>query len=456
MATTKIWTVKDSLQRVLNYAANPAKTETSGGLAQARHYAENEGKTTLDETAQLVTGLHCRADRAWADMRAVQERFGKTDKTAALHAYQSFAPGEVTPEQCHAIGLELARRVWGGRFQVLVATHLNTDCLHNHFVISSVSYVDGIKYEQRRSQYAELREASDEICRRYKLSVIEQPQGKTPRALYEAERRGEPTRYDQMRNALQQAMRQTSNEQDFARVLLHSGYRWQRDPHRKYVTLQPVDGGQAVRLYRLGAEYDWPAIAARLTANYRRHGPHLYGLHFDPKYNPERRTCYRYHGRVRCKGSLRTAGQKGGLWRLYLYYCYQLGIYPKSAQPRVNWPEIRALWRDTDRMLAELNFVNRHNIKTTAEIVSYRAALAADLQALAAERDHCTRLLRRKDTPPGLVERRTALTQQITALRKEDKTARAVLARVNKTSEHRRLLYEPLSVPRSRHRERER
>ena len=51
--------------------------------------------------------------------------------------------GEVTPEQCHAIGVELARRVWGGRFQVLVATHLNTDCLHNHFVINAVSYVDG-------------------------------------------------------------------------------------------------------------------------------------------------------------------------------------------------------------------------------------------------------------------------------------------------------------------------
>lgn len=60
-----------------------------------------------------------------------------------MHAYQSFQPGEVTPEQCHAIGVELARQVWGGRFQVLVATHMNTHCLHNHFVINAVSYVDG-------------------------------------------------------------------------------------------------------------------------------------------------------------------------------------------------------------------------------------------------------------------------------------------------------------------------
>ena len=86
--------------------------------------------------------------------------------------------------------MELARRVWGSRFQVLVATHQNTNCLHNHFVINSVSYVDGKKYEQRRSQYAELRAASDEICRKYRLSVLEQPGGKASRALYQAERRG--------------------------------------------------------------------------------------------------------------------------------------------------------------------------------------------------------------------------------------------------------------------------
>ena len=169
LATTKIWPVRDSLRRVVDYAANPDKTEYSG-LAQALHYAENDSKTTLQETAQLVSGVHCRPETAWAEMRAVQEQFGKTEGVVAMHAYQSFKPGEVTPEQCHAIGVELARRVWGGRFQVLVATHLNTGCLHNHFVINAVSYVDGKKYEQRRSQYQDLRRISDQLCREYALS----------------------------------------------------------------------------------------------------------------------------------------------------------------------------------------------------------------------------------------------------------------------------------------------
>ena len=179
MAVTKIWTIKDSLQRVLDYAANPDKTEYDA-LARTLHYAENDAKTKLSESAQLVTGIHCRPDHAWEDMRAVQERFGKTDGVVALHAYQSFREGEVTPEQCREIGVALARKVWGKRFQVLVATHMNTDNLHNHFVINSVSYVDGKKYEQRRSQYAEFRAASDKLCREYGLSVVEQPRSKEP------------------------------------------------------------------------------------------------------------------------------------------------------------------------------------------------------------------------------------------------------------------------------------
>lgn len=84
MAVTKIWTIKDSLQRVLDYAANPDKTEYDA-LAQTLHYAENDAKTKLNESAQLVTGIHCRADHAWEDMRAVQEHFGKTDGVVALH-----------------------------------------------------------------------------------------------------------------------------------------------------------------------------------------------------------------------------------------------------------------------------------------------------------------------------------------------------------------------------------
>lgn len=103
--------------------------------------------------------------------------------------------------------------------------------------------------------------------------------GKTPRQLYEAEQRGEPTRYNQMRAAIHAAKAKTSTERDFARALDGLGYVWSRAPNRKYATLCARDGGRAVRVYRLGAEYDWPAIEAALRENFARWGPRYYDWH---------------------------------------------------------------------------------------------------------------------------------------------------------------------------------
>ena len=429
LATTKIWPVRDSLRRVVDYAANPDKTEYSG-LAQALHYAENGEKTTLRETAQLVSGIHCRPETAWAEMRAVQEQFGKTEGVVAMHAYQSFKPGEVTPEQCHAIGVALARRVWGGRFQVLVATHLNTDCPHNHFVINAVSYVDGKKYEQRREQYREMRRVSDQLCREHALSVIQQPGSKKPRPLYEGEGQ---TRYEAMRRAIRKAISQASTERDFARVLRQQGYLWRREEGRKYATLRSLDGGRAVRVYRLGAEYDWPTLERALAQNFARYGPHFYALNFDSKYSlrpvPRSRAVHR---RCRCKGPL--TGQKSSLFRLYLYYCYQLGIYPKRPAPRVNWPEINALWRDIGKTLEELHLTSQRGFSTVAEVKAHREALAEKIAALCKERADCARQLRWRESPPGAAQRRAELTRQIASLHREDVAARRIIEKVEKTA----------------------
>ena len=401
MAVTKIWAVRDDLKRLVDYAANPDKTEYSG-LAKALHYAENDAKTVLAESVQLVSGIHCRPAQAWADMRAVQEQFGKTGGVVALHAYQSFKPGEVTPRQCHEIGLELANKVWGHRFQVLVATHMNTDCLHNHFVINAVSYLDGRKYEQKRSQYHDLRRASDAICREKGLSVIEKPGGKTPRPIYEAEKRGEPTRYNAMRQAIRQAVREGSTERDFARALAALGYRWRREESRRYATLQAVDGGRPVRVYRLGKGYDWPDIQRGLMANFARYGPRFYDFCNDPRYGfrpppePGKRQIRRYRSR-----NLLTARRKGSLYGLYLHYCYRLGIYPRRQTAPVNWPELRAQWRDIEQLCKEINFVSEHRFSNLDAICAHREAVSVRIAVLQGERADCVRQLRRKAPPPG-------------------------------------------------------
>lgn len=224
MAVTKIWAIKDSIGRVLDYAKNPEKTIFSD-LKAALHYAGDEGKTvTGEEKTMFVTGVNCSADTAIQEMTAMQERFDKTTGNVAYHAYQSFKPGEVTPELCHSLGVELAKKMWGDRYQVLVATHFNTGTYHNHLVVNAVGMWDGKKFDCSKRAYYQLRRISDELCAEHGLSVIQNPSGKTPRKLYFAEKNSEPTRYNLMREAIDKALAMSTNDTMFCFAMKKLGY----------------------------------------------------------------------------------------------------------------------------------------------------------------------------------------------------------------------------------------
>lgn len=174
MATTSIWSVKGWLGKVVVYVENPEKTENpdfvetpdmseqdTQGLTDVIAYAVNEEKTrrknksgegdSIDNESEIimqqyVSGINCTPTTARSEMMAVKKRYGKDEGIMAFHGYQSFAPGECTPAMAHEIGVKLAEELWGERFQVLVATHLDkAHHLHNHFVVNSVSFADGRK-----------------------------------------------------------------------------------------------------------------------------------------------------------------------------------------------------------------------------------------------------------------------------------------------------------------------
>lgn len=86
----------------------------------------------------------------------------------------SFVEGEVTPEQAHEIGVKLAEELWGDKFQVVVSTHINTDNIHNHFVLNSVSFLDGKRFCNTKKDYALMRKTSDKLCSEYGLSILKQ------------------------------------------------------------------------------------------------------------------------------------------------------------------------------------------------------------------------------------------------------------------------------------------
>lgn len=151
MAYTKILVIHNRLDKSLDYALDEEKTSTS--LAAAIDYAFNIDKT---ETSCMETAINCGRDTAYADMMETKRRWGKAggDHVKGYHIIQSFAPGEVTPEQAHAVGVEFASKLLADRYEVIVSTHLNKAHYHNHVVINSVSFMDGKMYRNNFRDYS--------------------------------------------------------------------------------------------------------------------------------------------------------------------------------------------------------------------------------------------------------------------------------------------------------------
>ena len=125
--------------------------------------------------------------------------------------------------------------------------------------------------------------------------------------------------------------------------------------------------------------------------------------------------------------------------RLYLYYCYQLGILPKRQQPRINRPELERIWKDTEKILAEHAFVYDHKFPSLQSIVDYRKGLSQQIETLAAQRAEIAKQMRRRNAPPELADRRMMLTCKIAELRKEDKIAEGAIKRIQRTRESNRV-----------------
>src|SRR5574344_685240 len=174
VATTGFWPVKSRLKEVIDYADNPDKTTErkylDDDLAATLIYAENNSKT---DRKMYVTGINCLTSKAYEQMMATKQRYGKTGGNVAYHSFQSFRTGEVTPEEAHQIGIETARAMWGSEYEIVVTTHLNTDNIHNNMVVNSVSFRTGRKFENHISDHHRLREISDAVCREHGKSVLE-------------------------------------------------------------------------------------------------------------------------------------------------------------------------------------------------------------------------------------------------------------------------------------------
>ena len=183
----------------MEYVTNKDKTvrprsDSASSLQEAVDYAHNREKTECDV---FESAIGCTLETAFEDMLANKKRWDQMDGIQGYHLVQSFAEGELTPELAHRIGLELVEKLLCGKYPAVIATHLNTRCLHNHIVWDSVAMDTGRKYRSNaRSYYTEVRALSDRLCRQHGLSVINTEKAAGFSMNYGewmAESRGQPT-----------------------------------------------------------------------------------------------------------------------------------------------------------------------------------------------------------------------------------------------------------------------
>ena len=259
MATTKIWKVQKRLDHVIDYATNEEKTknkfykETQDNfysVRQALLYATNPDKT---EKKFYTTGINCEVENAMEQMIATKKKYKKEKGILAFHAYQSFAKGEVTPEVAHEIGVKLAEEMWGDRFEVVVSTHLNTQCIHNHFVLNSVSFKDGYKYYSNLENTALFRKTSDDICDEVGLKVLDEKNCKSGINFDNFYRKSlkDSDYYNFAKEDLDYAIKNSYSKKEFEQMLIAMGYNYsyrsgklsiRREPYKRNIRVERVFG----------------------------------------------------------------------------------------------------------------------------------------------------------------------------------------------------------------------
>ena len=327
-------------------------------------YAENKEKTTDEnETTMFVTGVNCNRDIALVEMIKTQIKFDKTTGNVAYHAYQSFKRGEITPKLAHKIGVELAEKMFP-EHQVLVATHLNTGTYHNHFVINSVNMFTGKKFDCNKGAYFRFRGLSDELCEKYNLTVIKNPKGRTARNIYFAEKRGEPTKYNLMRQAIDEAMEMCINYGQFKKIMYKKGYIINDDYNRKYPTIRSINDTKAVRMYRLGEKYTPNAIAEKV-----RNNPY----HYQNKYLEFTKVKKRRNvKRGKYKGSFEFISVVSLTLELIFLTLFYLMGYRKVATKNKSYtplsPEMKEEARKLQRYSNQVRLVCKEKLNTLDEV----------------------------------------------------------------------------------------
>lgn len=428
MATTGYWPVKSRLKEVIDYADNPDKTTKREYLDEDLYatlrYADNEEKT---DSQIYVAGINCSAENAYEEMSAIQKRFGNRGSVVAYHGYQSFASGEVTPEEALAIGKETAKAMWGDKYQVLVTVHLNTDNLHCHFVVNAVSFVDGKKFRNKIGDHKELRKISDRICKEHEKSVLENSsfyggEKKT----YWIHQQSKKTHRDQLKEDVEYCLQYAPNFDSFMKQLKHLGY--EIDPVR--MSVKASGWQRSVRLSGIG--YPEDAIRKRLENN-------LFAPDVLITWNAHRMKSpktYPLEGLVqRLAFSLEHAHDPTTLIvdALFLLLISLFRIASELAEPVILTPDLRHEIKELKQLTSDFHLLREEGIHTIPDLESGIKKNSEEIKHLELQRSKVDNRRRRAKTEEDkeiAKKERKKLSKQLVPLRKKLKQEQQILEKV--------------------------
>jgi len=372
VAITKIFTVRLRLDHLLSYITDGEKT--GNGI--------------------LVSGVNCAPETAYQSMSSSFALNDKPLRVQGYHIIQSFAPDECTSISAHEIGVKLAERLFGEKFQVVVATHANTDVYHNHIAVCSTSFIDGKRYHSCKESNHRLRDISDALCREYGLSVIENPRRDRykPAAEVTAERAGKPTWKSTIKADVDEAIARASSPKQFLKNLEVLGYEIKLG---KDISLRPQGKEHFVRLERnFGSSYSLDAINQLIRARREYRAPisrPQISMEHPKKLPPFAR---------------------GSIVALYRHYLYLMGYWQQrsnNSNERMHYL-LRDDIRKLDAYIEDTRLLEREGINTKSQLDAFYHRTSRAIEELVDERKLLYSIAKTMESKEASVEAKKRIT----------------------------------------------
>ena len=361
MAITKYKVIKKNLEAAINYVKNGEKTEH--GI--------------------LISGINCLPETAYTQMMLTKKNFHKEGGRLGYHFIQSFNGKEVSARQCNDIGMELAESLWGDKYQVLVCTHTDKENVHNHIILNSVSFVDGSKYHNSNVELALVRETNDELCRKYRLSVIETDKANKEKDIARSRIKNynrNSGKMELIKNDIDEAIKEARKYQEFADFLAYKGYYIKKSGDS--ISISTPYYNRNIRLARaFGEDYTFENIKNRIYyKNYQFKEDKVYKVKI-------------YEG-VKIDPFLL---EHSHFYRWYVHFLYVLGKLPPKIHYIERTPEYYKEIDKFSKLCDELSLISSKDLKSIEDAQNLRTQYLEEVSPLKAQKEIYMKLYNKTD-----------------------------------------------------------